>query len=109
MAMLRLVPPRPLKSAGYVFSKCQSGWPVAASTASIRSPGSGMYMTPPCTRGVPSKPPAGRVRTHMSLRAPTFCGVIWFSGLKPQLFSVRRHISQSAGSGVFSMASVTGT
>src|SRR5437667_12725191 len=34
--------------------------------------------------------------------------VIWLSGLYPQLFSVRRHISQLAGSGFCSIWSVTG-
>ncbi len=66
-------------------------------------------MIPACTRGVPSKPPLGRVRAHISRNPPTLPGLIWFRGLKPQLFRVRRNISQSDASGFFSMASETGT
>ena len=41
--------------------------------------------------------------------AATLLRLIWFSGLKPQPSGVRRHISQSPGSGFCSIASVTGT
>jgi hypothetical protein len=65
-------------------------------------------MTPRYTSGVPSWIPGPSARVHTIRRVRTLFAVICVSGLCPQVFSVRRHISQSAGSGFWSMASVTG-
>ena len=47
-------------------------------------------------------------RVQIIFSLPTLARLICVSGLKPQLFSVRRHISQSAGSGFCKILSVTG-
>ena len=41
-----------------------------------------MYIVPPRTRGVLSTVPAGVPRDHAMRNCPTFCRLIWLSGLK---------------------------
>ena len=50
-----------------------------------------------------------RARVQTIRKAPTFLPFTSVRGLKPQVSSVRLHISQSAGSGFWSTRSVTGT
>src|SRR5262249_24873150 len=73
------------------------------------APGAYKYITPRYTIGVDSWVPFGRPRDQAMRSWPTLRVLISLSGLKRCSSKVRFIMSQSAGSGLASIASVTGT